>query len=452
MRLFRFASFFVVLFMLTPLFIAPQPAHATAQTAFSSTYTWYGGYNTAFYQFGFSFLTNSTTDEIVGLDLILSSSSPMTLNLYTSDATGNQGTFITTIATQNVGTFGLHTFTPTTPILLQPNSYYWIQTEATTGGIAVGDQPTSDYYTYIKGRLYDISSATWFDIPGSPRPTLRVDSLDPLSASATCLGNDLVVTIPTGDGDFEIRDDSGLLMGNATTGVNTITGPINASNITVTETRGDQTTLPVGSLNCYISEELSASTACMGNDLLVIIGNGNAPFNLSVNGALVQGGVGVGFYYVPDADIFANITVQELAGDSQTLTLPDTTCPTPLAVNESPAVGCEFVGDVDIFASADNTYCRTVMKNGAVTGYAGAVPQDLINLGVILAVDVYRMQGGQSITEFGGYTQICLAGTGRLFYLDARTSPRTINELITENINGMTCGWIPAVGTLVLTN
>jgi hypothetical protein len=106
--------------------------------------------------------------------------------------------------------------------------------------------------------------------------------------------------------------------------------------------------------------------------------------------------------------------------------------------------------DVDV--TADNTYCRILMRNGGVVDFSGAIPADLIGLGVILAVDVYRLNGGQSITDFGGYSRVCLNGTGRLFYLDARQSPRGVVELATENIGGTTCGWIPAAGTLVLTN
>ena len=118
---------------------------------------------------------------------------------------------------------------------------------------------------------------------------------------------------------------------------------------------------------------------------------------------------------------------------------------------DTTALGCTVTADVEAFGMTDNTYCRLLMKNGGVIKFPGAVPQNLINLGVILAVDVYRLQGGQSITDFGGYSRICLAGEGRLFYLDARTSPRAQVELATESLDGMTCGWIPAAGTLVLT-
>jgi hypothetical protein len=116
------------------------------------------------------------------------------------------------------------------------------------------------------------------------------------------------------------------------------------------------------------------------------------------------------------------------------------------------ALGCVLTVDVDIFNAPDNTYCRLLMRDGAVVGYSGAIPAQLIGLGVRVAVDVYRMDGGRSITEFPNYVQICLAGVGRLFYMDARNAPRGIVEIASESVDGVTCGWIPAVGTLILTN
>ncbi|MCU0481648.1 MAG: hypothetical protein MUE54_10615 [Anaerolineae bacterium] len=145
----------------------------------------------------------------------------------------------------------------------------------------------------------------------------------------------------------------------------------------------------------------------------------------------------------------------ELAVEVDTPVVPVVPVVPVISVPLSPdttALGCTLTSDVAMTGAPDNTYCRLLMKNGGVVNYAGAVPQNLINLGVILAVDVYRLQGGQSLTDFGGYNRICLAGQGRLFYLDARTSPRVQTELATEIVDGFTCGWIPAVGTVVLTN
>ena len=116
------------------------------------------------------------------------------------------------------------------------------------------------------------------------------------------------------------------------------------------------------------------------------------------------------------------------------------------------ALGCVVTADVDVQDAGDNTYCRILMKNGGVVNYSGAVPAELIGLGVILAVDVYQLQGGATINTFPNYTQICLSGTGRLFYMDSRNAPRVSIELARESIGGATCGWIPAPGTLILTN
>jgi len=71
---------------------------------------------------------------------------------------------------------------------------------------------------------------------------------------------------------------------------------------------------------------------------------------------------------------------------------------------------------------------------------------------VILAVDVYRLEGGMSVNTFPDYARVCLSGSGRLFYMDARQAPRLSVELATETEGSLTCGWIPAPGTLILTN
>ncbi|HRF99105.1 MAG TPA: hypothetical protein PLZ51_28030, partial [Aggregatilineales bacterium] len=77
---------------------------------------------------------------------------------------------------------------------------------------------------------------------------------------------------------------------------------------------------------------------------------------------------------------------------------------------------------------------------------------DIVGLGVIFAVDVYRLEGGKGVTTFPDYTRVCLSGSGRLFYMDSRNAPRVSIELATEQLDNMTCGWIPAPGTVILTN
>ncbi|HRF96608.1 MAG TPA: hypothetical protein PLZ51_15480, partial [Aggregatilineales bacterium] len=73
-------------------------------------------------------------------------------------------------------------------------------------------------------------------------------------------------------------------------------------------------------------------------------------------------------------------------------------------------LGCVFDAPtgVAIANAPDNTYCRLLMRNGGVVDYSGAIPAELIDLGVILGVDVYRLQGGQFINTFPDYARICL--------------------------------------------
>ncbi len=127
----------------------------------------------------------------------------------------------------------------------------------------------------------------------------------------------------------------------------------------------------------------------------------------------------------------------------------------PIPVDVGPiALGCVFdtPSGMELSNVPDNTYCTVLMRNGDVVNYPGAVPAELINLGVIFAVDVYRLEGGRSIVEFPDYGRICLRGTGRMFYMDARNAPRYPIEMPTERVDNMTCAWIPAAGTLILTN
>jgi hypothetical protein len=225
---------------------------------------------------------------------------------------------------------------------------------------------------------------------GAQIVTFALENLDPnmLAVSVACVDADLVVTIISGSGNFDITATygPGMPLANVPLGAYTFFGPETWLNITVTELGGDLEILPVGTVSCD---------------------------------ATTGGGTGT------------------------------TSVPAPQDPN---AVGCVLTSEVVAPGAPDNTYCRVLMRDGGVVSYSGAVPQNLVDLGVIFAVDVYRLEGGRAITTFPDYTQICLSGAGRMFYLDARLSPRDITEMSTETVDNMTCAWIPATGTLVLTN
>ncbi|HRF95738.1 MAG TPA: hypothetical protein PLZ51_11110, partial [Aggregatilineales bacterium] len=136
--------------------------------------------------------------------------------------------------------------------------------------------------------------------------------------------------------------------------------------------------------------------------------------------------------------------------------VPPVTGGTDPVVTSSPVIGCVLAppSGLDITNAPDNTYCRSLMSNGAVVSYPGAIPQNLINAGVIYAIDIYRLEGGRSIATFPNYVQVCLAGVGRFVYMDATDAPRVAVEMpstITAD-NAYTCAWIPNPGTVILIN
>jgi hypothetical protein len=76
---------------------------------------------------------------------------------------------------------------------------------------------------------------------------------------------------------------------------------------------------------------------------------------------------------------------------------------------------------------------------------------DVIALGVIHAVDVFGLRyDGEPEAHFNAAVKVCLLGTGRLFYLDATTSPRALSQLPVSSEFGYTCGLIFNAGTVVL--
>ena len=229
---------------------------------------------------------------------------------------------------------------------------------------------------------------------------------------------------------------------------------------------GNTTTNAPGCPGPLATNNLIAAVGCSGNNVIVNIYAGDSTFNINyeVGGSpMSRNGVFYGAHLFTGPISMTNIVVSEQAGDFQTLPLPDTTCPGSVVIPpviipifNTPAVtvlGCALDSSdgVEVANAPDNTYCRVLMKNGGVVSYSGAVPANLIQQGVILAVDVYRLQGGMSVNTFPDYARICLSGSGRYFYMDGRNAPRYAIEMPTEAVDGMTCAWIPAPGTVILT-
>lgn len=97
---------------------------------------------------------------------------------------------------------------------------------------------------------------------------------------------------------------------------------------------------------------------------------------------------------------------------------------------------------------ADNVYGTIHMEDGAWQYNAGGIPQALVEYGVLLAVDVWEQGGDQ---HFDHYERICLQGEGRLIFLDATETARTVREILPVAFeDGYTCGWIPNAGMVVL--
>jgi len=79
---------------------------------------------------------------------------------------------------------------------------------------------------------------------------------------------------------------------------------------------------------------------------------------------------------------------------------------------------------------------------GQRVGTAGVGRQDLINQGVIDAIDLW------------GYItpgiEVCFAAQGRLVFLDAAYAPRQLLDLPAYRRNGQTCTTVDRAGTIVL--
>jgi hypothetical protein len=99
--------------------------------------------------------------------------------------------------------------------------------------------------------------------------------------------------------------------------------------------------------------------------------------------------------------------------------------------------------------------CR-VIHNGSNYVLSPAVIGDLgvIRRGVQAAVDVFAVNGGLGVTNFGQEVQICLRGTGTFIFLNSNFTPRVPAEMpsVTRNLDvgTYTCTFISSAGIAVL--
>ncbi len=160
--------------------------------------------------------------------------------------------------------------------------------------------------------------------------------------------------------------------------------------------------------------------------------------------------------YVGYSGAIDNIEVNGSVYDFE-LNLPVVIPPETTDVS-APVIGCVLAppSGLDITNAPDNTYCRSLMSNGAVVSYSGAIPENLIQAGVIWAIDIFRLEGGMSINTFPNYVQVCLLGEGRFIYMDATQAPRQAIEMPSSTSgtgdSTYTCAWIPNPGTVILIN
>lgn len=128
------------------------------------------------------------------------------------------------------------------------------------------------------------------------------------------------------------------------------------------------------------------------------------------------------------------------AGQPQSVAPPAPTMPLCASLNGS----TNSVVRTNMPAGTFGVHCNVLAQNG--TGSMAAIGvQAVIDMGVIHAVDVFAPSSG-AITS----AEVCLQGQGDLVFLNAETSPRTVQPVAAVYRDGYTCGVINGEGTLVL--
>ncbi len=228
--------------------------------------------------------------------------------------------------------------------------------------------------------------------------------------------------------------------------LNNTSGLTNANNIVIEDV------LPAGVT--YISNDLGCTEAantvtCNFASLAVI---SSITINITVQTVGVSGDI-LSNTATADADelvapISSNITNTGVNVVPPVVVVP--VVPDVSSVSGPPQCN-EPNSDIVAFGLPDGIYCRTLFAEGGWRVTAGAIPVELVTAGAIRAVDIYRVTGGSVVTgEFGGGVPVCLAGVGRMVFLDASTSPRAQVEIRSFIDGNFTCAFLTHSGTLVL--
>ncbi len=99
-------------------------------------------------------------------------------------------------------------------------------------------------------------------------------------------------------------------------------------------------------------------------------------------------------------------------------------------------ITCPFLpAGIVVSGYGEYTQCKQV-------GAAGVAIPELMAQGILEAVDVFGIVDAEM--------RVCFRQQGKLKFLDSTTMPRAETDLPAENIDGMTCGRIDRIGTVVL--
>ncbi|MDX1991793.1 MAG: SH3 domain-containing protein [bacterium] len=103
--------------------------------------------------------------------------------------------------------------------------------------------------------------------------------------------------------------------------------------------------------------------------------------------------------------------------------------------------------------SAGAVFCRFIAREGRfITDRGELGNRDVLNEGVIHAVDIFATTNLRSITRFDAPVRVCLRGQGALIFLDSsQNSTRAPRQLVAFRANDYTCADIDTAGTVVLT-